>query len=269
MKVFVKACIPPILIKIIRKIRGERYGWKGCYHNWQDAKAVSTGYDEDVILKKVKTALLKVKKGQAVYERDGVVFEKIQYSWPLTAALLLSAVETGELRVLDFGGSLGSTYFQNKIILNAIKQVSWSIIEQKHFVNVGRKEFADDKLHFYYDYDTCIKEQQPNILILSSILQYVEKPYDLLNEILQYNFDYILIDRTPFRTKGSNDVIKLQQVAPSIYSASYPCWFFNDTRFKEYFKSRNYIIIDEFETVEGKTDTCHFRGMILRKNENL
>ena len=61
------------------------------------------------------TQAFKVKNGEAVYERDSVLFDEIQYSWGLLAGLEKAALEhDGKLCVLDFGGSLGSTYYQNK-----------------------------------------------------------------------------------------------------------------------------------------------------------
>jgi hypothetical protein len=39
----------------------------------------------------------------------------------------------GELRVLDFGGSLGITYFHNQDLIQNLT-VSWSVVEQEHSV---------------------------------------------------------------------------------------------------------------------------------------
>lgn len=41
-------------------------------------------------------ATLKVKRGEAVFERDSVLFDEIQYSWPVTAAL----IRNGRLHLL-------------------------------------------------------------------------------------------------------------------------------------------------------------------------
>jgi hypothetical protein len=52
----------------------------------------SHGYDNDTILKKCKDALLKVKNGEAVYERYSVLFDKVQHSFPVLAGLLRAAI---------------------------------------------------------------------------------------------------------------------------------------------------------------------------------
>ena len=42
----------------------------GDYASWDEAKAASDGYESSVILDRTTAALLKVKRGDAVYERD-------------------------------------------------------------------------------------------------------------------------------------------------------------------------------------------------------
>ena len=140
MKNLLKRIIPPIFLDVVKHRKSNRYGWHGNYPSWEEAKKASTGYDIDEILNKVRNSLLKVKNGEKVYERDSVLFDEIQYSWPLLSGLMLAAAKhDGKLKVLDFGGSLGSTYFQNKKFLEKLIDVSWNIVEQKHFVEVGER----------------------------------------------------------------------------------------------------------------------------------
>ncbi|MCX7821522.1 MAG: methyltransferase, TIGR04325 family, partial [Brevinematales bacterium] len=220
--------LPPFFIDIARFILNTRYGWHGNYQSWEEAKKDSTGYDIPLIVEKVRNALLKVKNGEAVHERDSVLFDEIEYSWPLLAGLLLAAVSNkGKLSVLDFGGSLGSTYFQNRRFLTRLPNLSWNIVEQKHFVEEGKKYFEDEKLHFYYDIEECLRKEKPNVLLLSSVLQYLEKPYDMLAHLLSCEFPFVIVDRTPFNIKPE-DRITVQRVPPWIYEASYPCWLFNE-----------------------------------------
>lgn len=264
MKQFIKSLIPPILIDIYRKYNQSKYGWQGNYGNWAEAQKASTGYDSDEILQKVRSSLLKVKNGEAVYERDSVIFDEIQYSWPLLAGLMFaSAKSRGVLKVLDFGGSLGSTYFQNKKFLDEMDEVSWSVVEQKHFVDVGKQEFEDDRLRFYYDVKSCVEKEKPNVLLLSSVLQYIEKPYELLDDILKYDFEFIIFDRTSFGN-ANKDLIKLQVVPESIYNASYPCWFFDFNKLISYFEE-SYKLIEVFDGNDGKNHEYKFKGFVMGK----
>jgi len=265
MKKIIQNIIPPILVSFLKKIKGNKYGWKGNYSTWEEAKRDASGYDETKILTAARESLLKVKNGEAVYERDTVLFDEVQYSWPLLSGLMFTAIKNKEVRVLDFGGSLGSTYFQNKSFLDKIDNVSWSIVEQKHFVDIGKKEFEDNRLKFYYNVEECIEVVQPSTLLLSSVLQYIENPYELLGDILKNNFEYILIDRTPFNAKD-NEQIKLQIVPPNIYDASYPCWFFNERKFFDFFENKGYQLVETFIANDLGGDTYSFKGMIWIKD---
>jgi putative methyltransferase (TIGR04325 family) len=264
MKQFIKSLIPPIVLSILKRIQSSKYGWNGNYKSWKEAENASTGYDSDEIIQKVRNSLLKVKNGEAVYERDSVIFDEIQYSWQLLAGLMFASTKsTGVLKVLDFGGSLGSTYYQNKKFLDRLESVSWSIVEQKHFVDVGCADFEDDRLKFYYDVESCIKEEKPNVLLLSSVLQYIEKPYELLDELLKNDFEFVIFDRTPFSVENK-DIIKLQTVPSFIYTASYPCWFFDGNRLLNYLENK-YKLVEIFDALDGKSQEYEFKGFLLEK----
>ena len=60
-----------------------------------------------LILGKVLEATLKVKNGEAVYERDLVLFDHIEFYWPVLSGLMwVAARNNGRLNVLDYGGTL-------------------------------------------------------------------------------------------------------------------------------------------------------------------
>ncbi len=261
------------IIKIIyRKIfaQSPKYGWFGDYNNWEDAKKKCTGYDDSTILEKVKAALLKVKNGEAVYERDSVLFDELPYSEPLINAFQNIAIENGgSLHIVDFGGSLGSSYFQNRTFLKNLKELKWDIVEQKHFVDCGKEFFEEEQLKFYYTIEEAIKNNKPTVLLLSSVIQYFENPKALIQKCMDYNFDYIIIDRTSFIEKNK-DRITVQIVPESIYKASYPAWFFNEQDLLDIFKNK-YEIINSFLSDLSKpmnidkNTKAYWKGFVLKK----
>jgi putative methyltransferase (TIGR04325 family) len=238
----------------------------GNYASWKEATAHSTGYDAEVILERAKDALLKVKNGEAVYERDSVLFDEIQYSWPLLAGLMWAAAGSGGgLNVLDFGGSLGSTYFQNRAFLAGLQGIRWNIVEQARQVEVGKQWFEDDQLKFYPDVVSCLAATQPQVILLCSVLQYLPDPYDRLDQLLNIPCEYLIIDRTPF-WDGSTDRLCVQHVPSKIYSASYPSWIFSATRFRSHLTSKWELIAD-FDNPDRLPGPIPFAycGMILRR----
>jgi putative methyltransferase (TIGR04325 family) len=258
-KELVKDILPPVFLRFIS---GFYYGWHGDYSNWKTASVRCSGYDSGIILEKVKESTLKVKDGTVPYERDSVIFNEIQYSYPLLSGLMWIAGENnGKLNVLDFGGSLGSSYYQNKLFLDTLTEVKWCIVEQPGFVEVGKKYFENEILKFYFNIDECLRENNIHIVLLSSVLQYIEYPYDLLKSIIEKKVKYILFDRTQFIS--GNDRITIQRVNPSIYNASYPCWFFDSLKFKV-FMSEKYDLIYEFDSLGRANIRSEFKGFLYR-----
>lgn len=231
--------------------------FKGDYTSWKDALKDSTGYDSDIILNKVTESLLKVKEGKAAYERDSVLFNHIEYSYPLLCGLLCVAAENGGyLNVLDFGGSLGSSYFQNRGFLSGLKKLKWNIVEQEKFVRVGKDYFEDKSLHFYNTIDECLVVEKPDLVLLSSVLQYIDVPYNILSKILEQKIPYIIVDRTPFFNYG-RDILTVQRVPREIYDASYPAWFFDKQKFID-IVTCEYSLVFSDSTQDGQViiDNC-------------
>lgn len=241
-----------------------QYGIFGDYASWEDAVMASSGYDSRIILEKVKTSLLKVKNGEAVYERDSALFDQVEYAWPLLAGLMWVAAQSGgRLNVLDYGGSLGTTYFQNRWFLKDLSEVRWNIVEQPHYVETGKRYFEDDELRFYYDIEACLSETSPRVIIFSGVLPYLEKPYGVLEQALHLTFDVIIVDRTSC-WRGKSDRLGVQKVPPHIFEAGYPIWIFSLDKFRDFFARHE--IVAEFPGFadDGASYGCDFMGFIIK-----
>jgi len=226
----------------------KKHGWFGNYKTWNSAKAKSSGYDSIIILEKVKKAILQVKNREAIYERDSVLFDEIHYSIPLLNAFKSIAIENNQvLNVIDFGGSLGSSYYQNRDFLNDLKEINWNVVEQKHFVECGQQYIEEEQLKFFYSIEDAIFSNCTDLLLLSGVIQYMEEPYEFIKKCINYNFQYIIVDRTAF-IKSSKDRITIQIVPETIYKASYPAWFFNEQKFVNAFLE-NYKLVNEFDCI--------------------
>ncbi len=258
----IKQLLPEILR---RKLAGLIYGWHGNYSSWGEALKRSTGYDEGIIFDKAESAARSVREGKAAYERDSFLFDKIDYSFPLLSILMwISARNGGKLNILDFGGSLGSTYLQHKMFLDSLREVNWCIVEQPEFVKRGINDFESDRLHFFHTMKECCESQHIDAVLFSSVLQYLEEPQKVLELVMSMNIKYIIVDRTPLVV--GNDRITVQKVDPRIYRASYPCWFFNRSKFLSYFHP-DYQKVLEFEAADRANVKSEFRGFLFSKIE--
>lgn len=266
MKDSLKNRIKPFIPEAIRRfVSGIHYGWHGNYETWQDALSQSSGYDSPHILEKVRNSAFLVREGRAAYERDSVLFSNMEYSYELLSMLMwVAARKGGRLNVMDFGGSLGSTFFQNRKFIESLHEIHWCIVEQPGFVETGKKYFETDILRFYHSIEECTSAFNIDIALFSSVLQYIELPFEILEKVAEQKIEYLLIDRTPFTDKP--DRITIQKVPPSIYSAVYPCWFFN----KDEFISRvpRYSLLNEFKSLDRSNIRSEFLGMLFVLNKN-
>lgn len=239
----------PVILGGIGRIFGkesEAIRFTGDFQSWEEAEKASTGYSTPEILEKTRAALLKVKTGEAAFERDSVTFDVMQFDFPLLAGLLRAAMAFGgRLSVLDFGGALGSSYFHCRGFLSVVNDLRWSVVDQPPQVACGRQDFASDELKFYETIADCLREEQPNVLLLSGVLQYLPEPYEFLASLLGESIPCVIVERIAFDCSG-RDRLTVQHVPPQIYRASYPAWFLSEIAFRKVFTKR-YELICEYE----------------------
>jgi putative methyltransferase (TIGR04325 family) len=223
----------------------------GDYASWADAEKVSVGYSSPSILEKVRGSALKVKRGEAVFERDSVAFNQPHYRWPVTTCLLMIALRNrGHLHVADFGGSLGSTYSQHKAIFGEVPALIWSVIEQPHYVACGNDEFSDEVIQFFETFEGAANRAKIDVVLFSSSLQYVSDPYNVIRVVAERRVANILIDRFAL-TDRATDLIQVQYVREPIYNASYPTRNFARKPFLEFMSSIGYSMRLSFRGEDG------------------
>lgn len=194
--------------------------------SWDQAVAESTGYTHSTILDRVDAATRQVIAGHAAYERDGFLFSEPDYRWQLATALLRAHARDGYLRVVDFGGSLGSVYWQHRNLLPT-SGVEWTVVEQPHFVERG-KALPTTAISFSDNLSAALAAQ-PNVVILSSVLQYMADPLQVIDQVVDSSPGSVVIDRTPMHG-GLTNIPTIQRVPPHIYSGSYPAWILSQSQ---------------------------------------
>ena len=248
MKELIWKILPSSIRRFWSKRNGEPVsGWFGNYTDWKAAEQEAGGYNASEILQKVSNSLMKVKRGEAAFERDSVAFDTLELESDVQEWLKKIAAQNNHLlRVLDFGGSLGSTYFQYRNSLGENKIQNWTVVEQTNFVEEGKKNFEDEILRFSYTIEEAMQSQKPDVLLLFSVLPYIEEPFRMIDQILSSGIEYIIVDRNPF-LEAENDRITLQIVPEYIYKASYPAWFFNEAHFLAAFREK-YEVVHQYNS---------------------
>lgn len=233
----------------LQKKRQSAY-WQGDCVGWNETLAKCKGYDAPEILENIKQAALQVRDGKAAYERDGQLFYDTEPCWYIFGSLLKIAINAGgTINLIDFGGSLGSTYFQNRPFLSDLKNIQWNIVEQKHFVDFGKQNLENNELHFFEDLRTAKEKSGADTILLSGVLSYIENPYLLIREIIRLNFKYVIVDRTPL-TKKYDDILTIQYVKNKQFRSSYPTWVFSYYSFKHAWEGK-YKILTQCNSVDS------------------
>lgn len=268
MKDFIKQLIPPIA-KTLSEY-SLKYGWKGNYGSFSEAQQKSNGYDAAPILERIIYTTQLFKKGEIAYERDGIIYDKPHYHFPVLSSLLWIAGQNNQqLTVLDFGGSLGTTYLQMRPYLQHIQKLQWCIVEQAHFVEKGKQHFEDDILKFYPTVEACMQEQQPHVLLICGVLQYLPEPYVFLTNVAQHKIPYLLLDYIGYHLGEDYDRITIQNVPPDFYGveASYACWFFNKTKLYQHLQQYydlQYDFLDDYDTYYLELERFKYEGMLWK-----
>ncbi len=242
------------------------YGWSGNYLDWESAVKSSSGYGSSNIFEKTLSAARVVRDGKAAFERDSFVFHQQDYNWPLLSCLMYAAsAAQGRLHVVDVGGALGSTYFQNQIFLKSLPDVVWCIVEQSQYVIVGKREFEDGHLRFCATFEEAVSSTEPTVLLSSAFLAYIQHPYEWLSRMRTLSIPFLVFDRTGF-TLDDTTQLTVQRVPPWIYEASYPCWFLSRSRFFDCLSPR-YGLMTEFICPDKANIPSEFRGFLFKSQQ--
>lgn len=265
----VRDWLPPALRGVIGRASGRSLRFSGRPADWAQAQATSRGYADQAILARVLHATREVVAGCAAFERDSVLFQRWQPPFQLLAPLLRHALRHGgRLEVVDFGGSLGSTYRLCKPFLPAGLVLRWRVVEQANFVAAGQAEFGDDELSFHLALADLPPPTAPRLLLVSSVLQYLEDPSAHLDAWCRFDAQTLLLDRTPLSSAAGHSLC-IQHVPRHIYEASYPTWILSRTRLLAQLAS-HWDLVCEFDCPEGRHrvvggSAFEFSGLILER----
>jgi putative methyltransferase (TIGR04325 family) len=183
-----------------------------------------------LICQKCLIASLKVRGGEAIYERDGALFYDNEQEGGLVAAMLNVKELSGSLSVIDFGGSFGTTFLRHKKYLCEVGLVAWDIVEQPHFVQAARTHFTKDLDEYFESVAEAESKRRHNVILASNVIQYLEHGLDLVSEWSRL-LPFVVLNNVPLHEQ--EDLILVQSVPPSMYSATYPVRFFNRAQFME------------------------------------
>lgn len=264
-----RSLTPPLVVRALRRPANHGMRFTGEPGNWSEAVDQSTGYSDGAILQQVIEASRQVVAGRAAYERDSVLFYEPATPFHVVAGMLRSAtMDGGRVRVIDIGGSLGSTYRQCRSFLATLRELEWHVVEQPAFVEAGRKEFSTPELQFHAALDEVPQGATPVTFLLSGVLQFLERPDEMLGSLTTVPSRHLILDRTPLSAQSS-DRLSIQHAPRAVYDASYPAWIFSREQLVRRL-SPHWEMVSDHLGFDGRHQTAdglalEFRTLILER----
>ncbi|MFZ0607368.1 MAG: methyltransferase, TIGR04325 family [Xanthobacteraceae bacterium] len=253
---------PPIVWRLTRGLRS-RGRLEGPLASWDAAAKRATGWNSPAIAEKALAAALKVRDGAAAFERDSRPYDRIVYSPGVLAALLLAAARHRTLNVIDFGGGLGSNYYQHRKLLCALPgpPVSWNVVERAALAKVGAAQFQTPELRFHADLAEVRTDDA--VLLFTGSLQYVADAFGLLERAVR-DIDIVAIDRL-YVSAASDHAAFVQHLDSRRFGlVTLPMWCFAKTALIGWFEARGFALVEQF--LISRERPFEFCGMLFMRS---
>lgn len=191
--------------------------WEGVFASFRDVPVTGPGFCgeiwKDNSLKKIRrlreAAASKNTVSSVPVNRDSLL--------PLLAALVHAAQR--QVRILDFGGGVGFSYYQILRGLPEKAAFELHIVDIKEVCHTGREFFAGVSNISFHE---SLPDLQPfDIVHLGSSLHYIEDWKAVLQSLCAYGADFFLLCDLP-----AGDIPTFAS-GQNYYGSRMPVWFFN------------------------------------------
>jgi putative methyltransferase (TIGR04325 family) len=88
------------------------------------------------------------------------------------------------------------------------KNFEWRIYENEALVKETTKKEIDSQLNYYWDFMNVMENYAPDLIILSSTLQYLDEPLERMKALIDLGSNYILVTKTPMSEETPKTVFQ-------------------------------------------------------------
>ena len=172
------------------------------------------------------------------------------------------------LRVLDFGGGGGDYFYQfQKFVPNII--FDWTVVETPALAEAMQQKHGGDSKKIRWVDSIEMTEDKYELVLCSSVLQYLEKPFEILEALVKKS-EFVIINRIPL-TNSSRNFVALQRVLTKKKRGSYPAHFFSENIFLEKLSEygsipMRWLVIEDQPVVNWRVHTN--QGLLLLVNSH-
>jgi putative methyltransferase (TIGR04325 family) len=214
--------LPPVVLRLWRRVRRPRYGFFGSYETYNEAAAAAggAGYSDAAMVEAIV-------RGQ--HERNAaprpLALEDRWLHLELGLSHALASAPDGELRVLDFGGAGGTHYFDvvhwRERTGWPSERLRWQVCETAAMAAAARPVLGGPELSFHASLDE-LEGDGFDLIYVSGSLQYVPDSEATWDRLAALPHSWLVLNRTPF-IPAPHDFFAVQRViVPSGHRASYP-----------------------------------------------
>lgn len=259
---FIKKIIN-LLNRIFFKLKGYEAGFgKKKFLTLKEIINLQT-YDNLKLINYIFKRAVKARKGN-LYEQDSIIFTNPRPNKFFIDFLLNDYIKqikfNKKIKILDYGGSFGNTFFSLEKYLNL--KFDWYVYDQQKKVQLAKKTKIFKPVKFLYK-NQIKKNYFYDIILFSTSLQYMEDPMLVLKE-LKKSSKIILINNLTFNN-SKKDYLRIERPDPTIYSYTYPCWFLSKSKFLNMLKMHYKITLDHTKEAYSLNDGEYYYNLKLIK----
>ena len=165
--------------------------WEGVYENWDLAPADDDVFASDIWVDKISRQALKIFESYHSPDKLPLNTSIHENALPLASAML-SLNDLEPLRVLDFGGGMGTGYLYLKTSLCAQKLIEYHIVEGEAICQRGKELFSSHP-NLYFHQTLPSLPDPVHIIHLGSSLQYIENWNGLIGSFTSLKPRYLIL----------------------------------------------------------------------------
>jgi len=193
--------------------------WEGVYDSFQDVPVTGSGFSgSDWIVNSSE----KLADFKSLADSTNTVPPVVGYTdslLPVIAGIVQG--KTGKVRILDFGGGLGFSFYQVREALATNQNFELHVVDIAAVCEAGKKIFADEPQIRFHSSLSGIQNESFDIVHIGSSLQYIEQWQNEISALCHFDPEYILMANIP-----AGD-IKTFATAQNYYGSKIACWFFD------------------------------------------
>lgn len=202
----IKEFFPPVLIRFAKRIKGLEDSKE--YENYSKAMQVCTSDAYQNI------DLCNMIADKTVIHID--TLKEKPFSLNPTNVFLLAAINqylnvfsTKSLKILDFGGACGAHYFEIRRLIPNDVSLKWYVVETAQMVKSAIDRKLNSKELVFVSSIEDIKTEI-DFIHSSGALQYVHSPYEFTNMLINFNANWIFVNRMMFN-ENDRDFVTVQK----------------------------------------------------------